>query len=178
MKSKNVHEYIKKVAFLIRKEREKSGISISYMIKQLNLSDSYYRHLERATTQQVSLYKYLQMAQLIHVPLSAIIECVDNKKVNMNKGNYKLEYTKVQEDYDIDSYIKEIGEELRRLRKEQNKYQKTFGDAMGITSHYYGHIERGTQMSISLYKYKVIADILDTPLHIILRQVEDNLNIK
>ncbi|MEB6279123.1 MULTISPECIES: helix-turn-helix domain-containing protein [Staphylococcus] len=178
MKSKNVHEYIKKVAFLIRKERERKDISILYMTDRLHLSDSYYRHLERATTQQVSLYKYLQMAQLIRIPLSEVLEYVETKNVNMKKETYKLGYSKLQENFDIDSYIKEIGEELRRRRKEQNKYQKTFGDAMGITSHYYGHIERGTQMSISLYKYKVIADILDTPLHIILRQVEENLNIK
>lgn len=178
MNQNDMNEFIKQVAFLIKKEREQNKVSQSYIANHMNISESYYRHLERASTMQVSLYKYARMAQLIQMPLSSAIQCVENKKVDLDKATYQIYYSKLQNEYDLDNYIIEIGNVLRKIRKDKHKSQKAIGGILGSTSHYYGYIERGEHKAISLYRYKVIATSLDTPLHVILQQAEKNLDIE
>lgn len=169
----NIEYFIKSVASLIKEERKHSEIDIPFMSQQMNISDSYYRHLERASTMQVSLHRYAKMTQLISIPLSSVIEAVENNRKKIDKGYYP----KLSHCYSIDDYIVELGKVIRSIRKDLGKSQTNISDKLGFTYYYFGHIEQGKRLTISLYRYKEIATALDTPLHVILQQVENNLGI-
>lgn len=170
----NIENFIKNVASLIKKERKQRGILIPFMSQQMNISESYYRHLERASTMQVSLHRYAKMSQLINTPLSTVIEAVETNHNEIDKGNHQ----KLSPSYSIDDYIVELGKVIRTIRKDLGKSQTNISDKLGFTYYYFGHIEQGKRLTISLYRYKEIAIALDIPLHIILQQVEKNLDIE
>lgn len=178
MRRRDIENYIKRIAFVIRKERERKDITVNEISEMIGISDSTYRHIERATTFSVSLYRYLHIIELIKVPLSAITETAEDQFVKKRSAKYRIKSIMLETHFDKETYIKEIGKVFKRMRLEQNKTQKYIGDKMKITSHYYGYIERGDQMTISLYRYIAVADILETSFYKVLEEVEDNLNIK
>ncbi|MEB6838018.1 helix-turn-helix transcriptional regulator [Staphylococcus simulans] len=172
----DVEDCVKRVARVIKRERENKNISVQTVADELKISNSYYRHLERANTLHVSLYRHLHMVEVIDIPLSVVIESAEKAESTNDEFSLKDNKMKLATSYDKEAYIKEISKIFRRIRQDQGKKQKDVGKQLNSTSHYYGYIERGEHLAISLYKFFVIAHFFETPLYEILQEVEEKLS--
>lgn len=71
---------------------------------------------------------------------------------------------------EINTFIKNVGLEIRKEREYRELSIKFMANAMNITKSYYAQLETTTNEKVSLYKYAKMANIIGIPLYVILKK--------
>src|SRR5699024_544800 len=71
---------------------------------------------------------------------------------------------------EINTFIKNVGLEIRKEREYRELSIKFMANAMNITKSYYAQLETTTNEKVSLYKYAKMTNIIGVPLYVILKR--------
>lgn len=161
--------FIKNIGIELKSIRKGQKITATSIYKTIKISSGHYSNIENARRDKVSMYIFLDISRYLQVPLSQILKNieVDNKDYYLDKTDERVLLC------DNKTFTSEIINVFSNMRKSKGYTKKHVAELMGVTPKYYGDVELGKYLSMSLVTYKRIAMTFDIPLYKVVQKAEE-----
>lgn len=172
MSQSNNVRYVNLTSLIMRENRLARNIKTIDAASNINVNFQYYSLLEVNPRKGTSLYNYSIMAKGLRINLSDVLKVAHYiNDLNDNKVVYSENFL----DIETEDLIKYICKEIKNERKNQRYTQSKFAEKFGFDRRYFGYIENGEKIYLSLLRFIDISDILDVPLYVLVERAEQAL---
>lgn len=172
MIKENILSFIQNVSLELKEERKKKNIRSKDAAQAINIHNSTYSLLENKPKKNVSLLKFCIMAHSLNVSLSSLLKKVYFKMNDIeNREIRDISHGKLNPEL----LINQTFEEIKSERKHKGVSQRVVAEKIGIQRRYFGQIENGDRVLISLYKLIEISEALELPLYVLVERAEQSL---